>query len=193
MDNPTPDDVSQCIQSLKELKEILIVGNPWLPLYSAIAGGFIASIPTGLGALWRRRQTRKAVEAALLTEISNIAAVIKKRKIVEELSGKLYDLTVNNLDVALTRRGSQDSSPYQFNVADTHFKIYEANLDNLGLLDKKKLPKIVHFYGLIESLIQDAKPNGGLGGHGTQYHYAEFIRLLEEALKLADELSPPKT
>jgi len=198
VDSPTPQDLSQYIQTLKQLKELTTNTNPWIPLWSAIAGGLIASIPNGIGAFLRGRSTRKSVEIALLVEIANMALMIRKRNFVNQLKERRDALIEINNQIASTHNDSKTppnraSQSFQVTVSNDYYKIYKANLDKLGIVDSKKLSKIVNFYSLVESVMLDAKPTGNLGAAGSVEDYTEVIIFLEDALKLADELSPQIT
>jgi len=198
VDSPTPQDLSQYIQTLKQLKELTTDSNPWIPLWSAIAGGLIASIPNGIGAFLRGRSTRKSVTSALLIEIENITSVIKKRSFLHQLIETRDELIEINNQIAKNHNNSETHPPFEnvtFTVAvsEDKFKIYKANLDKIGLIDRKTALKIVKFYSLIESIILDIKPEGALGMIGSVEAYTEVIMFLEDALKLADELSIQKT
>ena len=95
VDNPTPQDFTHYVQALKQLKELTTVSNPWIPVWSAVIGGLIASIPTGIGALYRARSTQKSVETAISAEIENIASMIRKRnylKLLKEIRSELIEI-----------------------------------------------------------------------------------------------------
>lgn len=198
MDSPTPQDLSQYIQTLKQLKELTTGSNPWVPLWAAIAGGLIASIPNGIGAFWRGRATRKSVEAAILTEIANISTLIRKRDYLNQLKEIRSELIEINNQILKAHSDSQTppdlkGRTFTVTVSEDYYKIYKANLDKIGLIDRKTSIKIVNFYSLIESVMLDVKPTGSLGSKGYVKHYDEVIMFLEDALKLADELSTQTT
>ncbi|KAA8559394.1 hypothetical protein FX985_05771 [Pseudomonas extremaustralis] len=197
MDTPSPQDLAQYIQTLKQLKEITTVNNPWIPLWAAIAGGLIASIPTGIGAIFRSRSTRKSVEVAILTEIANMALMIRKRNYVNQLIERRNALTEINNQIASVHNDCETlpnrvTQTFEVTVSDDYCKIYKANLDKIGIINSKKLSKIVNFYSLVESVMLDAKPTGNMGTTGSVEDYAETIIFLEDALKLADELNPQR-
>jgi hypothetical protein len=194
VDNPTPQDLTQYIQTLKQLKELTVSSNPWIPVWSAIAGGLIASIPNAIGAILRGRSTRNSVEAALLTEIANIALLIRKRNYLNQLREIRNNLIEVNNQISSNHNDSETppshaGKTFTVTVSEDYYKIYKANLDKIGLIKKNKAIKIVNFYSLIESIMLDAKPTGSLGSMGYVEHYDEVIMFLEDALKLADELS----
>lgn len=198
MDSPTPQDLSQYIQTLKQLKELTTNSNPWIPLWSAIAGGLIASIPNGIGAFLRGRSTRESVTSALLIEIENITSVIKKRNFLHQLIETRNELIEINNQISKNHNNSEthpcfETATFTVTVSEDNFKIYKANLDKIGLIDRKTALKIVQFYSLIESIILDVKPEGALGMNGSVEDYTEVIMFLEDALKLADELSAQAT
>ncbi|MBK5351612.1 hypothetical protein JFU37_03615 [Pseudomonas sp. TH41] len=198
MDNPTPQDLSQYIQTLKQMKDLCTNSSQWVPLWSAIVGGLIAWIPIAIGAFWRGRSTRKSVEIALLAEIANIAIMIRKRNFVIQLKEIRDTLTEMNKQIANTHNDSETlpnvaTQTFIVTVSTDYYRIYKANLDKLGVINGKKLLKIVSFYSLLESIMLDVKPEGNLGKRGSVEDYTEVIIFLEDALKLADELSAQKT
>lgn len=198
MDNPTPQDFTHYVQALKQLKELTTVSNPWIPVWSAIVGGLIASVPAGIGALYRAHSTRKSVKIAILTEIDNIASMIRKRDYLNQLKSVRAQLTEINNQIASTHSDDEtapDTKNHAFvvSVSSDYCKIYKANLDKLGMIKGTQLSKIVNFYSLIESIILDTKPDGILGSRGSVEDYNEVILFLEDALKLADELSTQTT
>lgn len=194
MDSPTPQDLSQYIQTMKQIKELCTNSSQWVPLWSAIVGGLIAWIPIAIVEFWRGRSTRKSVEIALITEIANIALMIRKRNYVEQLQkirSELNEINGQILSAHLDDEIAPDlaRSTFKVTVSNDYHKIYKANLDKIGVIDRKTSLKIVQFYSLIESVMLDVKPEGVLGMIGTVEYYTEVIMFLEDALKLADELS----
>jgi hypothetical protein len=198
VDNPTPQDFTHYVQALKQLKELTTVSNPWIPVWSAVIGGLIASIPTGIGALYRARSTQKSVETAISAEIENIASMIRKRNYLNLLKEIRSELIEINNQIASVH-DNDETSPNVCSRAITvtisadYYKIYKANLDKLGIINNKKLLKIVNFYSHLESIMLDIKPEGNLGKGGSVEDYTEVIIFLEDALKLADELSTQTT
>ncbi|KAA0943926.1 hypothetical protein FQ186_18335 [Pseudomonas sp. ANT_H14] len=198
MDNPTPQDFTHYIQALKQLKELTTVSNPWIPVWSAVIGGLIASIPTGIGALYRARSTRKSVETAISAEIANIASMIRKRNYLNLLKEIRSELIEINNQIASVHDDDETSPNFcsraiTVTISADYYKIYKANLDKLGIINNKKLLKIVNFYSHLESIMLDVKPEGNLGKGGSVEDYTEVIIFLEDALKLADELSTQTT
>ncbi|WP_456292890.1 hypothetical protein [Pseudomonas sp. AK106] len=194
MDNPNPQDLQQYILILKQLKELTPIPNPWIPVLSAIAGGLIASVPTSVGALIKRRSTRLAVEKAILAEVANAAAMIRRRGYLEQLEKTRIELLEINNQIASTDRhhdnpNSNATATFEVAVSDDYNKIYKANLQHIGIIDKTKCLQIVSFYNLIESLILDLKASGTLGSVGAVEDYSEAISFLKEALAIADRLT----
>lgn len=180
------------------MKDLCTNSSQWVPLWSAIVGGLIAWIPIAIGAFWRGRSTRKSVEIALLAEIANIAIMIRKRNFVIQLKEIRDTLTEMNKQIANTHNDSETlpnvaTQTFIVTVSTDYYRIYKANLDKLGVINGKKLLKIVSFYSLLESIMLDVKPEGNLGKRGSVEDYTEVIIFLEDALKLADELSAQKT
>ncbi|WP_223544007.1 hypothetical protein [Pseudomonas sp. BF-B-28] len=200
MESLTPEDMLTYIRIVRELKELTSgsIPNPWIPLISAIAGAAIATIPIGIGAILRNRNLRISVENALLTEIANIVSIIRKRDFLNQLKNTRSNVIKINNQI-LSNHNDNQTPPalagitFEVTVSENYFKIYNANLDKIGIIDKNKSIKIVNFYSLIESIMLDVRPTGVLGSIGHVEHYDEVIMFLEDALKLADELSPQTT
>ncbi|EZP66261.1 hypothetical protein BW43_02734 [Pseudomonas sp. RIT357] len=123
--------------------------------------------------------------------------MIRKRDYLNQLKSVRAQLTEINNQIASTH-SDDETTPNTANhafvvaVSSDYCKIYKANLDKLGMIKGTQLSKIVNFYSLIESIILDAKPDGILGSRGSVEDYSEVIEFLDDALKLADELSTQK-
>ncbi|MEZ3136943.1 hypothetical protein ACBG90_19770 [Stutzerimonas kunmingensis] len=135
----------------------------------------IGSITTG----WlERRHRKRAIAAALLAEVSALSAIIRRRKYREDLdeaaehvrvTGDCYQLTVP--------------------VPSHYCRVYAANLTTIGLLDPDQASKLVEFYQLVDSVVQDVSPGGVLAsGSDSAADFTDAKDLLNDALAIAELL-----
>ncbi|WP_313103831.1 hypothetical protein [Stutzerimonas nitrititolerans] len=135
----------------------------------------IGSITTG----WlERRHRKRAIAAALLAEVSALSAIIRRRNYREDLdeaaehvrlTGDCYQLTVP--------------------VPAHYCRVYAANLTAIGLLDPNQASKLVEFYQLVDSVVQDVSPGGVLAsGTDSPADFIDAKDLLNDALAIAELL-----
>lgn len=152
-------------------------GSLWVVALPAIITGTVgflaAFIPAAL--LERRREIRqyRTLRASLIAEISAMSELMRSRGYLEDLQagaeGGLPDLSVK--------------------VPSDYFKVFNANVDKLGLLEPEEASRIVQLYQLVESVIQDVIPGGILyTGEGGKETFQQDLAFLKRALDLADRL-----
>jgi len=131
----------------------------------------IGAIATG----WlTRRSEKKAIQAAILAE----AMLVKSRRYREDLQ-KAAD------HVRKTKAVWGMKVP----VPEHYCRIYAANVTSIGLLPADQAGKVVRFYQLIDSVVQDVSPGGALAtGTNIPESFLEARQLLDEALGIADSL-----
>ncbi|WP_312146302.1 MULTISPECIES: hypothetical protein [Stutzerimonas stutzeri subgroup] len=135
----------------------------------------IGAIATG----WlTRRSEKKAIQAAILAEVSALAMLVKSRRYREDLQ-KAAD------HVRKTKAVWGMKVP----VPEHYCRIYAANVTSIGLLPADQAGKVVRFYQLIDSVVQDVSPGGALAtGTNIPESFLEARQLLDEALGIADSL-----
>lgn len=194
MDTLSPDDMLQYVRIARELKELTGGGsNPWIPLWSTIAGALLAYIPLGVGGFVRGRNRRDSVKAAILAEISYLVKIIHLRGYYTGLKEQ-YDEVVKINQDALYRHENDGlqlvtyTGSLTVKINDDYDKVYKAHLDSLGALPSQIAKDIVIFYGLLSAIVQDIIPGGNLSEGGGAEAFAEAITLMEQALDIATRL-----
>lgn len=198
MDALSPEQLLSYIQIVRELKELAPTPNPWIPLWSVVAGALLGYIPLGVGAILRSRKATKSVQAALLAEVSSLLQIIEARNYLIDFKDTFAELTAaNERDMALAQQSGIDfeenTDTTVIAIQDDYNKVFKAYLDKLGLLPPKFATDIVTFYTLIDSIVQDLKPIGVLQTQGYAEQYEEAIILMERALGLAKKLGASKS
>ena len=177
------DDLQKTIQILQSIKTLFGHQNPWIPVYAAIGGALVGAIaaifPSILLERIRERRTIKAVTDSIICEVSAILTTIKHRRYLE-----ILDQIISNLH---SKPGNTQS--FQVIFPDNYFKIYNANLDRINLIDDSIRIKVVIFYQLLEAVIQDAKPGGlfSLSPQGIEA-YIEAKSILKQSIDIGNEI-----
>lgn len=169
---------TQLLTQMAELQATVEARNTgWFTLGAAGLGGlfglFASWIPTAWIESKRRQHDVETLRSSLIAEITAMAELIRSRRYLEGLQagaeGRIPKMTVN--------------------VPGDYFRVFNANVSKIGLLESDEASRLVRLYQLIESVIQDVTPGGVLyTGVGGQYTFRHDLDILERALKLADEL-----
>ncbi|MBZ9574430.1 hypothetical protein [Modicisalibacter sp. MOD 31.J] len=169
------DTVAQILAQLAEIQAS--VDEPstgWFTVGAAVIGFLTAMLPTVLLEYLRRRHETRTLRASLSAEMAGISEIIRARDYVTEL-----------------RKGAEDRPPtFQVNIPTDYFVVYKANTAKLGLLEPSEAKRIIRFYHLVESVIQDVTPGGILyEGKAKPDAFKQDADFLESALRLADEIT----
>lgn len=194
MDTLAPEELLHYVRIVRELKELAGGNSPWVPLWSTIAGALLAYIPLAVGGWWRARKATQAVQAALIAEISYMVGIIELRGYLKGLISTHKELEADNLR---DRKFHQDNNTFfsehtettLITIPEDYNKIYKAHLEKIGVLPAKVATDIVTFYGLIDAVVQDLRPEGVLRNEGYAEQYQEAIQLMHAALKIASKLT----
>jgi len=76
------------------------------------------------------------------------------------------------------------TSSFQVLVPEHYSRIYQANCNKIGLLNKSLAAQIVRFHNLIDAVVQDVKPGGALNDGATLPVFVETRDILSEAIEL---------
>lgn len=113
------------------------------PLLLPIIGGAIAISGQQLTEFLKRKHDRESLGLALVSEMESIMALI---------TGQNYPTLVEKL----AEHASQGKpAPMPIYAERTYTQVYEANLEKIGLLGKKSVLKVVRFYALVNSTLED--------------------------------------
>ena len=169
------------IEIIKEIKLLLAVQNPYLPVYSALGGAFVgavsAFIPNYLISKCKERSEKRSTTLQLYAEIKSILELIKLRQYVEAVTNIVNEL----------KQGGKGSYQLQIQFQEERFVVYRNNLPKLGLIDYDLQLKIVEFYMLLEAIIQDVKPGGILNTMpGRLFEYENILNITIRAVNVAD-------
>lgn len=194
MDTLAPEELLHYVRIVRELIELVGGSNPWIPLWSTIAGALLAYIPLGIGGWWRARRATQSVQAALVAEISYMVGIIELRGYLKDFIKTHEELVnINRRDQTFHQENgthfTEHSETIKIVIPDDYNKIYKAHLDKIGTLPPKVATEVVTFYGLIDSVVQDMKPEGVLSCQGYAEQYQEAIHLMQEALKIANKIT----
>ncbi|MBN6712584.1 hypothetical protein [Pseudomonas capsici] len=198
MDTIPPEQLLSYIQIVRELKALTPTPNLWIPFWSVVAGACLGFIPQAIGAVRRDHNARKTVQAALLAEVSYIVKMINIRNYLNDAKQTYTDLMIaNNRDSALAAKKKAHFQEHKeqsiVSIQPDYNKVFKAHLEKLGLLPEQFAIDIVTFYGLLDAVVQDLRPEGVLREQGYAAQYKEAIKLMEEALELAYKLGVRKT
>lgn len=157
----------------------------WLPIVSAALGalvGGLASFGGMVGSEWiRSRNKSKSVLAAIQAEIVAMISIIELRRYIEQ---------AKNIHSQLEYMPPEARGAYKVRIDGGYNKVFEANLENLGLLPPAAATKILEFYQLIQAVVSDVTPGGVLAeGQGGVYAFAEMIEILEKAVAIGREIA----
>lgn len=194
MDTLAPEELLHYVRIVRELKELVGGSNPWIPLWSTIAGALLAYIPLGVGGWWRAKKATQSVQAALIAEISYMVGIVELRGYLKDFIKIHEELEKNNIrDYKFHQEHgthfTEHSETFETIIPDDYNKIYKAHLEKIGTLPPKVATDVVTFYGLIDAVVQDIRPEGVLRRQGYAEQYQEAIQLMQEALKIAGKLT----
>lgn len=204
-----PESYKAIIESISALKNAgVVVATPQTPstlsvlaptittLGSTLIGALSAFLPNWYLNNHKSKQEKRSVQNSILAEVQSLLTVITKRDYLEEL----YLRKKHIEDIAHSRGGNFhehvsgfSSEPLTVPCAiifpEGYNKVYATNIDKLGLLEPSIVSRVVKFYALLESLLQDVRDGGVLAEGGYYIHYVQAIIFLEEALDIAKSLA----
>lgn len=177
------DAATQTIELLKQAKPLFEGPDPYLLTLIAIFGTVLGALASFFPMYWHSKSQRKQLRNSVAAQIY---AEVKATLHVEQHRG--YIRSIKEI-VGAFERGEIDGFTYQVQVPEERFVIYNANIQNLSLLDGSLQVKVVTLYQLMEAVVQDIKPGGVLNvtpaGH-TQF--SELLSILLNIRGLADEV-----
>ncbi len=170
------------VEIIKGIKNLSTPTNPYLPVYAALGGAFIGAIagiiPTIMADSIKDRKKKKSVTLSLYSEVKANLELYEHRKYI------LYiKKIINNLE-----SGQSETQTLVIEVSDNRFSVYNSQLENVGVLDSDIAVLVVRFYQIMEGIIQDVKPGGGLNirGRGLE-EYRELLFLTEVAFEVGNQ------
>lgn len=158
-----------------------------IPLIPVIVGGLIGIVGGVLGPVWldknRRRHDRDVLTSCLKAEIGGLLWIVGRRQYLEGLRTLLAEAEDSPNDGAIRS--------FTFSVRSTPFRIYEANLDRLGLLEKDFARQVVRFYTQGRSIledIEDMRESQDETAESSLARLRELVPLFAETVELGKQI-----
>lgn len=156
----------------------------WTTILVALVTGLTAAGGPALMHVLQTRKERLGVRAALIAEVTALAAVIRARGYCEDLHDAAVALQAQEAGGPAADLGS-----FKFSVPEDYNLIYRQNADKLGCLNADEAAYVVRFYKLLMAVVADVSPGGSLyEGEFSSLNFTENRGLFLAALEIADEL-----
>lgn len=158
--------------------------NPWIPMWSALGGALVGGILpmfTTLLIAWRNRiRESRAVEGALVAEVSALLSIVEARKY----------LCVFEKIIAILREQPEGSSyPIGVKVPEHYSRVYQKHVDRLGCLNSNLAAEIISFHQMLDAVVQDVLPGGVLQTEGaTLQVYEQTGEILRQAVEAGNRV-----
>jgi len=159
----------------------------WIPVLSSLVGGVIAITGNIILSYFNEKNKAKlnanSLKAALAAEIENICHLLRTRKYLDGLRAAVDSIKEDGIHRTFKARVNLNYS-----------KIYDANLENIGLIGVDLSSKVCKFYSICSAVIEDLNAL-----YADEYHdygpgqmieiYENMIGLVSSMLKLGDEIA----
>lgn len=168
-----------------ELSNMNIFDPNVFPAVTALLGsvfGVLAGIVSNLYMENRKHKRNIAVySAGFIAEVESLASIIRYRGYIAELES------------AMNYLHADERMPISILIPDNYSRFYDANLAHVGLLKPITAKNLVTFHQLLQSVVQDFKPETTFSSIGYDLSsLKQLIELLNKALCLADEIKENK-
>ncbi|OEE30940.1 hypothetical protein A1QS_11820 [Vibrio ordalii FS-238] len=156
--------------------------HEWIPVIAALLGasiGAIASlIPSRYLEVRRERQFSVQVKRSLIAEISALVRVVESRNYVA------------GVEEAITFLKANPGRKYTFyaDIPPHYSQIYQEHCKHLGVLEPEVARDVIHFYQLIDAVVQDVKVGGAFTTHPSLQGYEESLQMFKLAVKIGKKL-----
>ena len=156
--------------------------NEWIPVIAALLGAIIGAIASLIPARYlevrRERQFAIQVKQCLVAEISALVRVIESRKYVE---------TVNEA-ITFLKANPDHSYTFYADIPPHYSQVYQEHCKHLGVLDPEIAREIIHFYQLIDAVVQDVKVGGMFTVDPSLEGYEESLSMFSLAMDIGKKL-----
>lgn len=166
--------------------------------WTLLFGAFLATGGGFLLAQFARYQERKSLRAALASEIRAILSIVERRHYIAGLERFIASIDAQRNNLA------------QIRIARDYDVVFRSNCDKIGFLPADLAARVVQFYYLISSAIEDLKlladahdaPELRLPWNlhtveGNRFFHQQLLDLSREAIAaggaLAAELAAPRS
>lgn len=159
---------------------VLVIANKtdWTTVFVGLITGVFGVLGTHW--LWARQvlNERKSVKAALVSEVSALLEVIRKRRYLSALQ--------NSRDRAIA---GEIVEGLEALVPDHYNRVYQQNVTRLGCLPPKDAAQIVRFHQLLDSVRIDISPGGIFTEDAPPLEaWIEGAAMLEEVVEIGESL-----
>ena len=146
--------------------------------FNRLLGGVISFFSTYIHVHLNDKKQKEQITAALISEVKALLVIFERRKYLPEMRAALGDI----------QSGKFNTIALSIHFNDRYSKIYQANIDKLGVLESCIASKIIEFHHLVDSFILDVS-EGGAASKGTDARIInELIAILERAVEIGKEL-----
>jgi hypothetical protein len=121
----------------------MAIGAPTATLIAAVVGFFSGASVALIQVQYQRSQERKSLKAALAAEIRAILSIVEGRDYIADLEKFIASIDANDL--------------YQVRIARDYDIVFRSNCNKIGLLPADLSERVVRFYYLIASAIEDIR------------------------------------
>ncbi|HTV48309.1 MAG TPA: hypothetical protein VMG59_07690 [Phycisphaerae bacterium] len=137
----------------------------WMTILAVLIGGILATASGFITQLWLFHQERKAIAHALAGEINAILNIVRRRGYLEAFHELIEKV-----------KQTQKPSKIVIQVKMEYFNVYKSNTDKIGRLPQKLTQRLVNFYTVAFSMIEDVLPE------------SRHPKTVEESLRILEAL-----
>ncbi|MGN6581027.1 MAG: hypothetical protein ACTHJ1_13740 [Bordetella sp.] len=183
MDTQQLQDAIQILKSVKPLFES--PSSQWITASIGIAGAAVGSIatffPNWLLELCKKKSERTNISNALIAEVNALLKIVSYRRYIEEM-----EQVVARLNAAPP--GTRFK--YVVKVQEHYARIYQANIERLGILDTDLAVKIIEFHQMIDAVVQDIRPGGVIADQGGDAEgFRQMLEIAQKAKNIGEEIT----
>jgi hypothetical protein len=113
--------------------------------WALLFGAFLATAGGFLRIQYERNQERKSLKAALAAEIRAILSIVERRDYIAGM-----ETFIDSID-------AQQNNLFQIRIARDYDVVFRANCNRIGLLPAHLSERVVQFYYLIYSAVEDIR------------------------------------
>ncbi len=148
--------------------------NEWIPVISALGGALVGGLVSFYLEDRKQEQFALQVRNCIIAEISALVRVIESRKYVEAIEEAVEHLQDKPTDIYTLHA----------DIPIHYSQIYQEQCRNLSVLYRMVARDIINFYQLIDTVVQDIKPEGTFLKHPS----LEALELFRLAVKIGKSL-----
>ncbi|MDH4871991.1 hypothetical protein [Pseudomonas sp. BN515] len=175
----------EAVQTIQVIKTLFTdKPNEWLPVVAAIGGAFVGGVSTFFPAHFvehfKNKREAKAIEIALISEISAILTIAEHR----DYLGGFREV------VEYLKKNPDARYKYTVRIPDHYSRVYQGHVDRIGKIAPPLSSKIIEFHQLIDAIVQDISPDGLIQEEGGDLEtFEELLMIYGKALDIGMELT----